>query len=68
MNVPALSPQHQRATAERVGPMRKLVEMLSSGDPAKLAAFRREYEAIAGEYIQDNVIHHHYLMTRATKI
>jgi SAM-dependent methyltransferase len=67
MTVPVLSPQHQRATAERIGPMRKLVEMLAT-DPAKLDAFRREYEAVIDEYLQDNVIHQHYLMTRATKI
>jgi len=68
MTVPVLSPQHQRATAERIGPMRKLVEMLSAGDPARLDAFRREYEALVGDYIQDNVMQQHYLMTRATKI
>jgi SAM-dependent methyltransferase len=68
MRIPVLSPQHQRTTAERIGPMRKLVEMLSAGDPARLEAFRREYEAIVGDYIQDNVINQHYLMTRATKI
>jgi SAM-dependent methyltransferase len=68
MTVPALSPQHQRATAERIGPMRKLVEMLAAADPARLDAFRREYEAVVSEYIQDNVIQQHYLMTRATKI
>jgi ubiquinone/menaquinone biosynthesis C-methylase UbiE len=67
MMVPVLSPYHQRAAAERVGPMRKLVETLSA-DPARLDAFRREYDAIVAEYIQDNVIHQHYLMTRATKI
>ena len=68
MTVPVLSPQHQRATAERTGPMRKLVEMLSATDAAKADAFRREYEAVVGDYIQDNVIEQHYLMTRATKI
>jgi SAM-dependent methyltransferase len=67
MTVPVLSPQHQRSTAERIGPLRKLVEILSSTDPAKLEAFRREYEAIVGDYLQDNVIQQHYLMTRATK-
>ena len=67
MMVPVLSPYHQRAAAERVGPMRKLVETLSA-DPARLDAFRREYDAIVAEYIHDNVIHQHYLMTRATKI
>ena len=68
MIVPALSPQHQRASAERSGPMRMLVERLSAADAGKLDAFRREYEAIVGDYIQDNVIQQHYLMTRATKI
>ncbi len=67
MIVPVLSPQHHRTTAERVGPMRKLIEMLSSTDPAKLEAFRREYEAIVGDYLRDNMIQQHYLMTRATK-
>jgi SAM-dependent methyltransferase len=68
MTVPVLSPQHQRTTAERIGPMRKLIEMLEATDPAKLDAFRREYEAVIDEYLQDNVIGQHYLMTRATKI
>ena len=36
--------------------MRKLVEMLSATDPAKLEAFRREYEAARRvTIIQDNV-------------
>jgi SAM-dependent methyltransferase len=68
MTVPVLSPQHQRATAERIGPMRKLVEMLSATDAAKLDDFRREYDAVVSDYIQDNVIQQHYLMTRATKV
>jgi len=68
MHIPVLSPQHQRVTAERIGPLRKLVEMLSATDAVKLEAFRREYEAIAGDYLQDNVIQQHYLMTRATKV
>ena len=68
MVVPALSPQHQRATAERIGPMRKLVEMLSASDPVTLDAWRREYEALMAEYIEDNTIRQDYLMTRATKI
>jgi SAM-dependent methyltransferase len=68
MIVPVLSPQHQRATTERIGPMRKLTEMLSATDASKLDAFRREYEAVVSDYIQDNVIQQHYLMTRATKV
>ena len=68
MIVPVLSPQHHRTTAETVGPMRKLIEMLSSADPAKLEVFRGEYEAIVGDYLRDNMIQQHYLMTRATKV
>ena len=68
MMAPALSPQHQRATAERIGPMRKLVEMLSASDPGALDAWRREYEALMAEYMEDNTIRQDYLMTRATKI
>jgi ubiquinone/menaquinone biosynthesis C-methylase UbiE len=68
MRIPVLSPQHHRTTAERIGPMRKLVELLSAGEASKLDAYRREYEAIVSDYIQDNVINQDYLMTRATKI
>ena len=47
----ALSPQHYRVfTEQTVGPMIKLVEMLSVSDPAKLAEFRREYGALVTEY------------------
>ena len=69
MFVPALSPQHQRMTIERTaGPVLKLVETLSTSDPGKLAAFRREYEALAAEYFDDNIIRQDYLLTRATKV
>jgi SAM-dependent methyltransferase len=68
MLVPALSPQHQRVLLERTaGPAIKVVESLAA-DPSKLAAFRREYEAIAAEYFEDNAVRQGYLMTRATKI
>jgi len=69
MNVPVLSPQLHRTNLERtVGPMIKLVEALSASDPAKLEELRREAEALAAEYIEDNVLRQHYLLTRATKI
>jgi SAM-dependent methyltransferase len=65
---PALSLQHFRTLTERTaGPMIKLVENLSVNDPAKLAAFRREYDALATEYFRENFMQQDYLMTRATK-
>jgi len=68
MFVPALSPQHYRATFEQTaGPVRKIVEVLSATDPAKLEAFRREYESLVSEYFDDNLVRQDYLMTRAVK-
>ena len=69
MVVPALSVQHQRESLERsAGPVIKLVEMLSASDPATLDSYRRECEAIIGEYLSDNTMHQGYLMTRAIKL
>jgi SAM-dependent methyltransferase len=66
MLVAALSPQHNRLVTERTaGPVMKLVETLS--DPARLEAFRREYDRMAEDSMEDNVIEQGYLMTRATK-
>jgi SAM-dependent methyltransferase len=66
---PALSPQHHREHLERTaGPVIKLVEALTASDPAKLAAFRAEYEALVAEYWRDNIVHQGYLLTRATKV
>jgi hypothetical protein len=45
----------------------KIVEALSSSDPAKLEEFRREYEAIVNDYRADNLVRQEYLMTRAIK-
>jgi len=68
MEVPALSLQHFRKTIEQTaGPIIKLVEFLSATDPAKLAAFRSEYEALVSEYFEGNVVHQDYLLTRAVK-
>jgi SAM-dependent methyltransferase len=68
MVVPALSVRHQRESFERTaGPVIKLVEMLSAQDPAKLAVYREECEALLAEYLEDNIIRQGYLMTRATK-
>ncbi len=69
MRVPALSPQHSRRISERTaGPLVKLVEFLAATDPARLAAFRREYDAIVADYFEDNTVRQDYLLTRATKI
>ncbi|HEY7286846.1 MAG TPA: class I SAM-dependent methyltransferase [Vicinamibacterales bacterium] len=69
MLVSALSPAHHRDVTERTaGPMRKIVEVLSASDPARLAEFRSQYEAIISEYLKDNQVRQDYLMTRATRI
>jgi SAM-dependent methyltransferase len=69
MLIPALSVAHQRLASEKsAGPIVKLVATLESSDPAKLQQFRREYDALANEYFQDNLLRQSYLITRATKI
>jgi SAM-dependent methyltransferase len=69
MIVPSLSPQHNREMTERsAGPVMKLVEGLRTSDPQRLAAFRRDYEALAAEYFVDNTMRQGYLLTRATKL
>jgi SAM-dependent methyltransferase len=65
---PALSPAHHREVVERTaGPVIRLVDALQKSDQARLAVFRAEYDALAGEYLRDNVVHQGFLMTRATK-
>lgn len=65
---PALSPAHYRALFERTaGPVIKMIESLAA-DPAKLAAFRAESDALIGEYFRDNTVRQDCLLTRATKI
>ena len=67
--VPALSLPHYREMTERTaGPVLKLVESLSATDPQKLAAFRQEYDALTGEYFEDNAVRQDYLMTRTIKL
>lgn len=69
MVVPALSPRHQRDGFERTaGPVIKLVEMLSASDPEKLAAYRRDCDALIAEYLDENILRQGYLLTRATKV
>jgi hypothetical protein len=68
MVAPALSIQHFRAAQEKtIGPLIKLVAALQN-EPAKLAALRAEFEAMAGEVYEDNAIHASFLMTRAVKV
>ena len=68
MLFPALSVQNYRDHLERTaGPMLKLVEMLNASDPAKLAKFRSEYDALIAPYFEDNIVRQDYLMTRAIK-
>jgi SAM-dependent methyltransferase len=69
MLAPALSPQHYcRMLEQTAGPVRKLVEALSAADPARLARFRREFEALISDYLQDNIVRQDYLLTRAVKV
>lgn len=64
----ALSPQHFRHFMETtVGPLTKLVSSCKE-DPTKLAAFRREFDALISEYFHDNHMRQHYIMTRAIKV
>lgn len=64
---PALSLQHFRNAQEAtIGPLAKLVATLQT-DPAKLALLRAEFEALAADAYDDNLIHMPFLMTRATK-
>lgn len=68
MLFPTLSPAHyRRFFEENAGPVLRLVQTLQ-GEPARLAAFRRELEEIATQYFQDNIVRQDYLMTRATKV
>ncbi|MGQ0536684.1 MAG: class I SAM-dependent methyltransferase, partial [Methanobacteriota archaeon] len=69
LSAPAMSPGHYREMMERTaGPVLKLVQALQR-DPAKLAEFRRETEALIGTYFEPerNLVRQDYLMTRAVK-
>jgi SAM-dependent methyltransferase len=69
MLFPALSVQNYRDHIERTaGPMLKLVESLLTSDPARLAQFRGEYDALIAPYFEDNVVRQDYLLTRAVKV
>ncbi len=67
MRWPVLSPAHYRVWAEqRLPPTVRLLEALQA-DPEKIAAWRRDFEALVSEYLVDNVLQMEYLLTRATK-
>ena len=68
MLVPALSVQGYRDYLERTAaPMLKLVESLGTSDPARLARFRRDYDALVEPYFENNMVRQDYLLTRAVK-
>src|SRR5438552_2538973 len=67
--VPALSAQGYRDYLERTaGPMLKLVDSLGISDPARLARFRRDYDALVEPYFENNIVRQDYLLTRAVKL
>ena len=66
--VPSLSPQHNRDSFEKTAaPLIKIVSDLKD-DPAKLSVFRSDLEKLISRYTKDNVLHQHYLLSRATKV
>jgi len=68
MTIFALSPQHVRFVSERTaGPVIKLIETLQGTDAAKLAEFRREFDALVAQYFELNTVRQSFLMTRAIK-
>ncbi len=68
MTIPALSPTHLRLFQEaKAGPFIRTVQSLQQ-EPARLAEWRREIDALISEYLHDNVVHQEYLFTRAIKI
>ncbi|MGZ3406624.1 MAG: class I SAM-dependent methyltransferase, partial [Polyangia bacterium] len=67
LNAPALSPAHFRRNIEATaGPVAKLVASLEP-QPARLAQFRAELEALVLSYYDGNAVRQHFLMSRATK-
>jgi 2-polyprenyl-3-methyl-5-hydroxy-6-metoxy-1,4-benzoquinol methylase len=64
---PALSPMHYRSVQEaKAGPFVRAVQALKS-QPERLAAYRKEFDALVAPYLVDNVVRLEYLLTRATK-
>ncbi len=67
MQFQALSPAHMRQFLEgNAGPVQGLVQSLAD-TPERLAAFRRELDALVGTYFHENIVRQDFLMTRAKK-
>jgi len=68
MRIPALSPAHFRVFYEvNAAPVLRVVQILQR-EPDRLSAFRQEFEDIASQYLEDNIVRQDYLMTRATNV
>jgi SAM-dependent methyltransferase len=68
ISIPALSPQHFRATTEvAAAPVAKLVSSLEA-DPRQLAKFRAEFDALIETVFAQNRVRQSFLMTRAAKL
>lgn len=68
MAVPTLSAKHWRLFQEaKAGPFIRTVQALKQ-DSVKLAEWRNEMDAMITEYLQDNIVRHEYLLTKAIKI
>lgn len=66
---PTLGPSYSRHFMEQsLAPLSKLAATLQASDPARLARFRAELEALFAEIIHGNEQRQHYLMSRATKV
>lgn len=69
LRAPYLSVQHVRVFMEQsVGPVMRVAQLLA-GEPARLAEFRKEVDALTALYFEptENVLRQDYLMTRAIK-
>ncbi len=68
MNWYAISPRHYRLFQENyTGPTIRLVKSLNN-EPAKLAGWREECDALISQYFEDNIVRMEHLHTRATKV
>ena len=64
---PALSPAHFRRQFEELFPPTALLVRALSAEPARLAAWRREHDALTAPYWAEGRMRFEYLLTRATK-